>query len=90
MSTLEAVQEILIKEFSLNPVQLVPNAELTSLGIDSLDVLEFMFKVEDRFGLKIKEDIPTTLVTLNDVVVYIDELVLKQSRDAPSQASHVS
>jgi acyl carrier protein len=90
MSTLEAVQEILIKEFSLKPVQLVPNAELTSLGIDSLDVLEFMFKVEDRFGLKIKEDIPTTLVTLNDVVVYIDELVLKQSRDAPSQASHVS
>ena len=66
---------------------LVPNAELRGLGIDSLDVLDFMFKIEDRFGLQIKEDIPTTLVTLDDVVTYIDRAYLERT-SAPASRPH--
>jgi acyl carrier protein len=78
MSTLETLQNILVKEFNLTREQLAPEAELKQLGVDSLDVLELMFKIEDQFGLKIKDDIPTSLVTLNDVVVYIDSLLAHQ------------
>lgn len=75
MSTLELLQGILIKEYKLSPARLVPEATLTDLGIDSLDLVDLIFKIEDRFGLKIKDDVPRPLVTLNDVVAYVDELL---------------
>lgn len=78
MSTLVALQDILIEEFKLRREQLVPEAQLGELGIDSLAMLEIMFKVEDRFQLKIKDDIPA-LVTLKDVVAYIDSLLARQA-----------
>lgn len=90
MSTLEALQEILIKEFSLTRVQLTPDVELTGLGIDSLEVIDLMFKIEDRFGLQIKDDVPTTLVTLNDVVLYVDGLLLRQPLAIGSTIAHLS
>ena len=74
MSTLAILQDILVDEFKLRREQLAPDAQLSQLGVDSLAVLDIMFKIEDRFGLKIKDDIPA-LVTLNDVVVYIDTLL---------------
>ncbi len=78
MSTLAVLQEILVEEFQLPREQLVPDARLDQLGVDSLALLEMMFTIEDRFKLKIKDDIPA-LVTLNEVVVYIDGLLAQQS-----------
>ncbi len=83
MSTLETLQDIMVEEFDLDRAQLGPGVELTRLGVDSLEVLDLMFKIEDRFGLKIKDDIPT-LVTLQDVVLYVDTL-LSQQAQAPDR-----
>jgi acyl carrier protein len=78
MSTLETLQDILIDEFDLKREQLTPDAELAALGVDSLDLLELMFKIEDRYKLAIRDDVPTTLTTVNDVVAYIDGLLARQ------------
>jgi hypothetical protein len=43
-----------------------------------------MFKIEDRYGVKIKDDTPTDLVTVDDVVRYIDGLI---ARNTPSNAT---
>jgi acyl carrier protein len=80
MSTLETVQDILIAKFALERARLTPGAELGQLGIDSLALLELLFDIEDRFGLKIKEDVPTSLTTLQDVIVYIDALLERQAQ----------
>jgi acyl carrier protein len=74
MSTLEVLQQILIEEFKRDRGQLRPDTRLEDLGIDSLDLVDLIFKIEDRFGLKIKDDVPRSLVTLADVTAYIDEL----------------
>lgn len=85
MSTLTTLQDILINDYRLTRAQLVPEAELSTLGIDSLDMLELFFKIEERFRIKIWNEVPSTLLTVHDVVVYVDELCLKQAtvRDAP-------
>lgn len=75
MSTLGTLQAILVKDYRLQPEQVVPEATLSTLGLDSLSVLELMFKIEDNFHLKIGDDTPTDLVTVNDVVKYIDGLI---------------
>ena len=86
MSTLEIIQDILIEQFDLDRTALTAGAELDKLGIDSLAVLELLFEIEDRFGLKIKEDTPESLKTLHDVVLYIDSLLAKQQARAPTAA----
>lgn len=64
-----------MKDLSLTRAEVFPDVALGTLGIDSLDFIDFFFRIEDRFDLKLKDDIPTTLVTLNDVAHYIDSLI---------------
>jgi acyl carrier protein len=85
MSTLEALQEILVKEFKRKPEQLRPQTTLADLGIDSLDLVDLIFKIEDHFGLKIKDDVPRSLVTLADVAAYIDELLSTKAAGSGSE-----
>lgn len=84
MSTLEIIQDILAQKFALDRAKLTPEAELSQLGIDSLAVLELLFDIEDRFGLKIKDDMPSSLMTLQDVVLYIDALLLQRQAQEPA------
>jgi acyl carrier protein len=86
MSTLETLKGILVKEFKRAPDQLRAETTLTDLGIDSLDFVDLIFKIEDRFDLKVKDDVPRTLVTLGDVAAYIDELLAIQSAERKAQA----
>ncbi len=84
MTTLETLQDILVREFNLTREQLAPAAELNALGVDSLDLLELMFKIEDRFGVTIRDDTPTNLLTVSDVVVYIEGLLARPPAARPA------
>ncbi len=75
MSTLDTLRSIMSEEYGFDPARLQPDASLEALGVDSLHLLELMFKIEDRFDVKIKEDIPRSLSTVQDVVCYIDGLL---------------
>jgi acyl carrier protein len=75
MTTLEILQDILVRDYDLRREQLTPDAVLSTLNLDSLSLLELMFKIEDKFLVKITGDTPTDLVTVNDVVLYIDGLL---------------
>jgi acyl carrier protein len=88
MSTFETIQDILVSKFALDRATITPDAGLDRLGIDSLAVLEMLFEIEDRFGLKIKEDTPNYLATIQDVVIYIDSLLSK--REAQESAAALS
>jgi acyl carrier protein len=82
MKTLETLQSILVEEFKRSPDQLRPEATLADLGIDSLDLVDLIFKIEDRFSLKVRDDVPRSLVTLADVAAYIDTLLAAKSAES--------
>ncbi len=78
MNTFEHLQKILFDEYKLAPEQVTPDARLEDLEIDSLGLMELLFKIEDEFPLRI----PATQVPLStvaDVVAYIDTLVAEQN-----------
>lgn len=72
-----------------NPLpELSPLSQLQGLGLDSLELMEFVFAVEDRFNLRIPEsrlDPRQLEITLGDVARAIDD-VLATAAAKPSNA----
>jgi len=56
MDTLGRIKELAAREFSIDPATLDPKAPLDSLGIDSLSFIEFMFKIEEEFGVSVSDE----------------------------------
>jgi len=67
MDTLPRIKELAVKEFSIDPSGLDPAAPLDQLGIDSLSFIEFMFKVEEEFGVSVSDDDLKHIKTLADL-----------------------
>ena len=67
MDTLARIKELAAKEFSIDPNGLDPNAPLDSLGVDSLSFIEFMFKIEEEFGVSVSDDDLKGIKTLADL-----------------------
>jgi len=67
MDTLGRIRELAAKEFSINPEALDPAAPLDALGIDSLSFIEFMFKVEEEFGVSVSDEHLKAIKTLSDL-----------------------
>jgi len=67
MDTLARIKQLAAKEFSINPDALDPGAPLDSLGIDSLSFIEFMFKVEEEFGVGVSDEELKGIKTLADL-----------------------
>ena len=56
MDTLSRIKELAANELSLDAAKLDPSAPLESLGVDSLSFIEFMFKVEEEFGVTVSDE----------------------------------
>lgn len=67
MDTFARIKQLAAKEFSIDPDALDPNAALDSLGIDSLSLIEFMFKVEEEFGVSLSGEELKAIRTLADL-----------------------
>jgi len=67
MDTLSRIKELAAKEFSIDANGLDPAAPLDTLGIDSLSFIEFMFKVEEEFGVSVSDEELKAIKTLADL-----------------------
>ncbi len=77
MTTIERMKKLLVEKLDLDAEAILPDVTLDSLGLDSLDKIEFMFALEDEFKIKI-EDRSVRIVTIRDGVDAIDRLVAEQ------------
>jgi acyl carrier protein len=71
MDTLARIKQLAAKEFSLEPEKLDAGASLESLGIDSLSFIEFMFKVEEEFGVSVSDEDLKSIKTLADLEKHV-------------------
>ena len=85
--TLETLQDLLIDEYAIDRARLGPEAELATLGVDSLGLVELLFQIEDRFGVQIPGDAPTDLRTVQDVVAYVDTLLARRPPASPGDGA---
>lgn len=81
MSSLQTIQNMMVKQFDLKLEDLTPDATLEGLGLDSLSVIEFTFNLEDELKITMPEE-RVELKTLQDVVNLVDKVVAEQKGTA--------
>lgn len=66
-------------------IDLTDNTVLSSLGIDSLDGIEILIKLEAEFDISISDDMAEKLMsentTLGDVIKFIESFFVKEIRE---------
>jgi acyl carrier protein len=55
-SLFDEIARILTTQFAVDPALVRPETTLAQLGLDSLNLMEFVFAVEDRFSVRVPED----------------------------------
>lgn len=48
------------------------DSDIKSLGLDSLDIVDLLMDLEDKYGVEFENEEMTSLVTVNDVVKAIE------------------
>lgn len=71
MDAIETVKKILAEKVDIS--KLKEDDSLTSLGLDSLDLVELMLSIEDQLGVEFTSDEIAELSTLKDVVKLIEK-----------------
>ena len=71
MDTLARIKDLAAKEFSIDPNAIDPAVPLDTLGIDSLSFIEFMFKIEEEFGVTVSDEDLRSIKTLTDLEQHV-------------------
>ncbi len=78
VDTLSTVQRLIADEAGMDVKDLAPGRQLEELGVDSLRVLEVMFRIEDIFGVQMPEE-RVPIHTVQDIADLVDRLVARKS-----------
>jgi acyl carrier protein len=77
----EGVTEIITAKMKANRAEVTDSDWLDELGIESLDAVEMIFELEERFGIEIPVNANNTgaiFATVADVIRVVEELVAKK------------
>ena len=68
----EKVKSIIVEVLGVDADEITPEASfLDDLGADSLDIVELVMAIEDKFGLEIPDEDAEKIATVGDAVRYI-------------------
>jgi acyl carrier protein len=76
-TTLERLQQLFIAHFDYKIGDLAATTTLENLGLDSLDIIEFMFDIEDEFNIRIPDQ-EFKVTTIQEMVDALDRFISEQ------------
>ena len=75
MALFEDVRDVVVEQLSENKDAVTRESKIIEdLGADSLDVVELVMALEEKFEVEIPDSDAEKLITINDVVTYIENL----------------
>lgn len=70
----EKFKNLLVEEMSIDPNAITPEASFVNdLGFNSLDLADLVVLCEDTFGIEFDEEELPHLLTIGDVIKYIEK-----------------
>ncbi len=71
---LEKVMELLAKQLRIDAATITPETSIIEdLGADSLDIVEMLMAVEEKFGITVSDEEAMQLRTIRDVADFIEK-----------------
>ncbi len=73
----ETIQVVIAEQLEIDVSQVTPEAKLVKdLGVDSLDIVELIMALEERFGIEIPDEQAEKIVNVGDVMRYIEKQLI--------------
>ena len=70
----ETLKSVIVEQLDVDPAQVKPEASFTDdLNADSLDLVELIMALEEKFNVKISDDDARNIRTVGSALTYIDE-----------------
>ena len=69
----EQIKAIIAEQLSADPEKITPDTSIIEeLGADSLDVVELVMALEEKFGVEIPDEDAEKINTVGDIVNYVE------------------
>ena len=73
MSIADEVKQIIIEQLGVDEEEVKPEARFVEdLGADSLDTVELVMAIEEKFGIDIPDSDAEKIVTVQDAIDYVE------------------
>ncbi len=73
MDALELLKEFFKKHLENPPENVTFDTRLDAIGVDSLTLLELIFEMEEKFGVRVPNDMPQP-ETIGQLIEYFEKL----------------
>ncbi|WP_441692765.1 acyl carrier protein [Helicobacter pylori] len=73
----ETIRAVIAEQLNIDASQVTPEAKFVKdLGVDSLDIVELIMALEERFGIEISDEQAEKIVNVGDVMRYIEKQLI--------------
>ncbi|MGL2695162.1 acyl carrier protein [Helicobacter pylori] len=73
----ETIQAVIAEQLEIDVSQVTPEAKFVKdLGVDSLDIVELIMALEERFGIEISDEQAEKFINVGDVMRYIEKQLI--------------
>lgn len=80
MALFEDVREVLVAQLAIKPEMVNPDSKVSDdLGADSLDAIELIAALEEKFGISIPENEAKQIGTVADVCNLVQQQIMARS-----------
>ncbi len=74
MALLDDVKEVVVEQLDCDPAEVKEDSKfIEDLGADSLDVVELVMALEEKFDLEIPDEDAEKILTVADAIKYIED-----------------
>ena len=78
MALLDEIKELIAEQLDIKLEKIEKESKfIDDLNADSLDIVELMMALEEKFDIKIPDSEAEKIITVNDILVFIEELQKK-------------
>lgn len=74
MALLDDVKEVVIEQLDCDPAEVKEDSKfIEDLGADSLDVVELVMALEEKFDIEIPDEDAEKILTVGDAIKYVED-----------------
>jgi len=75
MALFDEVKEVVVEQLSVNADEVKEESKFVEdLGADSLDVVELVMALEEKFDIEIPDEDAEKIATVNDAIAFIENI----------------